>query len=240
MKILPESSPEPYSIPIHALAWPIAAIFVALLVICTILIGVRRTQKRAVYPQYVSCEANEDMFSPVSSLITPTENLVFIVASTEESEGNKEVIRELCHRLGGSGIGTRYYEYEWTSQDPDSPAGLGINRWVSHQFTHCRFVLFVCTETFVKEWYNGAGVKNPLVWSVRHHLDGVLPKLMDISSFGVVNIGSECAIPIVLQRMQKFHISTQTDHCSTEELERYLLQAPPYNPPYVPAKPELT
>ena len=167
---------------------------------------------------------------------TPAEiESVFLVSSTEEDEEMGKKMRYLVHDLADHGIEAVYYEYENTCQDPHSPAALGIARWVERQFQRCDLVLFACTQNFLKEWRReSVDVLNPVVWSSRHVLDGILPHQDNMSRFGVVLMGEDCIIPPSLKRFQVFSVfDSESDVIHSDQLIRYILETPPYAPPRV-------
>ena len=171
--------------------------------------------------------------------IIPNESLppgpVFLVASTDEDEEMGKKMRYFVHDLADHGIEAVYYEYERTSHDPHSPAALGIARWVERQFQRCDLVLFACTQNFLKEWRReSVDVLNPVVWSSRHVLDGILPHQDNMSRFGVVLMGKDCIIPPSLKRFQVFSVfDSDSDVIHSDHLIRYILDTPPYAPPHV-------
>ena len=113
-----------------------------------------------------------------STVVRPLQHSisVFLVSSTAEGEDTNCKIRQLAHNLADYGIRSVWYEYEKTRKD--GPAAVGISQWVETQFKSSDYVLFICTEQFVREW-NRDNKKGdmlvPVVWSSRHMLDGVVP-----------------------------------------------------------------
>ena len=189
----------------------------------------RKSTYRARYVLDEECSSsNEDR-----SLCEP--GPVFLVASTEENEEMREKMRYFVHDLANHGIEAVYYEYESTCQDPHSPAALGIARWVERQFQRCDLVLFACTQNFLKEWRReSVDVLNPVVWSSRHVLDGILPHQDNMSRFGVVLMGEDCIIPASLKHFQVFSVfDSESDVIHSDQLIRYILETPPYAPPHV-------
>jgi hypothetical protein len=160
---------------------------------------------------------------------------VFLVASTEEDEEMGKKMRYLVHDLADHGIEAVYYEYERTSHDPHSPAALGIARWVERQFQRCDLVLFACTQNFLKEWRReSVDVLNPVVWSSRHVLDGILPHQDNMSRFGVVLMGEDCIIPEALRRFQTFRLfDTDKETIHSDQLMEYVFQRSLYQVPRI-------
>ena len=160
---------------------------------------------------------------------------VFLVASTKEDNEMGKKMRFLAHNLADHGITPVYFEYERTSHDPHSPAALGIARWVERQFQRCDLVLFACTQNFLKEWRReSVDVLNPVVWSSRHVLDGILPHQDNMSRFGVVLMGEDCIIPASLKHFQVFSVfDSESDVIHSDQLIRYILETLPYTPPHV-------
>ena len=173
----------------------------------------------------------ETSFDASQSLLVPPS--VFLVASTEDCEESKYKIRYLAQELAGHGIIPIYYEYQLNT-GANSPSILGIPAWVELNFNECNFVLFVCTTQFVQEWSATSRTEETtgLVRSARHALEGVIPCEDDISKFAVLSMGGKCEIPLTLKRLQVFVLYKEnSDVIFSEDLIRYLLDAPQFAPP---------
>ena len=223
---LPEENKLSVVIP-SAVGGAVVVVVVILLVVVAVTCHHRN---RTVFYDYRDVSDNEEVARQPCNL-----GPVFLVASTEEDEEMREKMRYLVHDLADHGIEAVYYEYERASHDPHSPAALGIARWVERQFQRCDLVLFACTQNFLKEWRReSVDVLNPVVWSSRHVLDGILPHQDNMSRFGVVLMGEDCIIPEALRRFQTFRLfDTDKETIHSDQLMEYVFQRSLYQVPRI-------
>ena len=132
---------------------------------------------------------------------------VFLVSSTAEGEDTNYKIRQLAHNLAEYGIRSVWYEYEKTRKD--GPAAVGISQWVETQFKSSDYVLFICTEQFVREWNRDkkkGDMLVPVVWSSRHMLDGVVAYESVGQKFIVLLLEDNHEVPTNIKKFKSFKI----------------------------------
>ena len=226
----------------HRIVWPAISVAIILLVSLVVLFAcmLKRYREKTKRMKHLRLsvetlvnvpETHTERLPDLPDTPPPKPKSVFIVASTLDNELNRLRARNICTCLGLGNIETSYYEYNgsittsWLS-------------WANGCFNKCNYVVFLLTNQFVCDWEGMYADQDkevcPLVSSVHHLLDGVLPNKQEMSRFAVLLMGEDCQVPIDLKRMQKFQVFSDCDsNCKTDELERYLLQAPPYAPPRV-------
>ena len=159
---------------------------------------------------------------------------VFIINSSQSSDEDLRLVRNLCHNLAEHEIEPITYEY---SMCESGPGQSGIYQWMENNFIECDMTLFVCNECFCDAWNSSDVTEGDAIVSAgKQLLQGHLStNSKNISKLAVVLLREHDRqyIPsLYLKNLTTFTVFSD-GQCDEENLVRYILQLPRFISPSV-------
>ena len=154
---------------------------------------------------------------------------VFIINSSQSSDEDLRLVRNLCHNLADNAVEPITYDYD------SGPSQSGIHDWMENNFAECDMILIVCNKSFYDIWNSNDSEQNAIVSASKQLLQGHLISSDNISKLAIVLLREHDRqyIPSLYLRNLTTFVVFNDGYCNEEDLVRYILQVPRFIRPPV-------